>query len=402
MSKVLADLLGMDRRQLDRVIKRLEHVSLQPGVDARLTAEIITGSRERIRSIGFDPVDTTARELYYGLLAYAEACDMHVRESLLITERTSSPKAIQIIAKTAESLLKKDRAVSLQPATVRKILKAVPPKKTLRLLKFRSIDSVLKREDPMVFYALATRLEDASWHAQLSARLKRLQPRDVGEASVSVLALPSTWCSKLSSKLFDNVVQPVPEIGSVLLLPSVPHTQKGTVLLTMALALQAGQRLAIEALPYRARALSAGLEKMLPDLAAGYVQTLDSVYGLQPTWQAVYQLLVEDGRQRLPDFELILGDLQWESTETRLATIHTSLDAWVGSHYLGFLTDDKPLSLHVIDITACLVLGKKYGEQVISHMRASIWNELQLRYLKHEAFEQAVITQLSVSQEVVL
>lgn len=401
MSKFLASLLGVDQRDFAVTIERLEHVNLRPGIDVSLTAEIITRSRELVRSLGLDPADTTAREMYYGMLAFAEACDAGLREKLGLSDKVLEPEAAGILATNASKLLKKDIIVGLQPAAIRKLLSTVPPKKSLRLLKFRSISSVLKREDPRLLYALAKHLEDRSWHAQISARLKRLGPRDVSERPPEILALPTSWCSKLDKHSFEQAVQIVPEIGIVLLMPNLPTKRKGAVLLSLALALQAGQNLAVEALPLRANTFLAGLESTISQLASGQAKPLDAIHGLSPSWQSVYRLLVERSSS-LPEFDLILSELQWESTETRLAALYPSLDKWVDSHYLGFLTEDSPVSLHVIDVAINLVLGKKYGQQMLSHMRASLWNELCLRYMKQEPLEKSVIAQLSLDRGMVL
>lgn len=401
MSKFLASLLGVDQRDFAVTIERLEHVNLRPGIDVSLTAEIITRSRELVRSLGLDPADTTAREMYYGMLAFAEACDAGLREKLGLSDKVLEPEAASILATNASKLLKKDIIVGLQPAAIRKLLSTVPPKKSLRLLKFRSISSVLKREDPRLLYALAKHLEDRSWHAQISARLKRLGPRDVSERPPEILALPTSWCSKLDKHSFEQAVQIVPEIGIVLLMPNLPTKRKGAVLLSLALALQAGQNLAVEALPLRANTFLAGLDSTISQLASGQAKPLDAIHGLSPSWQSVYRLLVERSSS-LPEFDLILSELQWESTETRLAALYPSLDKWVDSHYLGFLTEDSPVSLHVIDVAINLVLGKKYGQQMLSHMRASLWNELCLRYMKQEPLEKSVIAQLSLDRGMVL
>ncbi len=402
MSKLIAELLGTDRRQFDKIISRLEHITLQPGVDTRLSAEIITKTRAKTRAFGYEPSEATAKELYYGLLSVAENHDELLRKRINIRKSTKLIEVSEIIAAEAEKLLSKEKLVAMQPVAVKKVLKAVPPKKTMKLLKYRSLDSVLKRENPLVLYALARTIEDKSWQTQINARLKRLQARDASEQSVNILYLPSSWKEKLKKNPFDNVVQPVPEIGSVLLLPTIPVMQKGAVLLTLSLVLQAGQRLSVESLPYRTKALSIGVEKLIPDIAAGYVEEFEPVHGLQPSWQAVYQLLVDNGNRSLPDFDLILGDLQWESTETKLASLVPEMDIWVGSHYLGYASNPFPLSMHVIDVTASLVLDRKFTEQIVSHMRASLWNELQLRYLKQDSLERAVISQLSFAQGVVL
>lgn len=402
MSKLIAQLLQADQRSFVRIIDRLESMCLQPGIDTKLTTEIITGAREKVRRLGLDPVDSTREELYYGLLAKARSDDESLRSKLGIVDSTPPAEAAEKIAFATDRLLKKDLVICMVPSAVKKLLRAVPPKRTLRTLHFRSIDSVLKREDPYVLYALAVRLEDTSWHSQVQARMRRLQPREASEAQVQVLSLPTSWLEKLEKTKFDSVIEPVAEIGAVLILPTMPLSVAGSVLLTTCLVLQASQRLAVESLPYRTRALTVGYEKLLPDIALGLIEELKPVHGLRPSWHAVFQLLAERGRDNSSEYEFMLGDLEWQSTETKLASIASELDFWINSHYLGYVVDGRPISLHVVDVTASLVLGKKYGNQIHSHLQASLWNELQLRYLKQENIERAIVSQLTMAQEIML
>jgi|GEM_PF-3174894 len=402
MSKLIAQLLQADPRGFATIIQRLESICLQPGVDTKLTTEIIVGAREKVRRLGLDPVDSTREELYYGLLAKAKNDDISLRAKLGIKNSTLPAEAAQRIAIATDKLLKKDLVICMIPSAVKKLLKAVPPKRTLRTLHFRSIDSVLKREDPYILYALAVRLEDASWHAQIQARMKRLGPREAKESNIQVLSLPTIWLEKLEKISFNSVIAPVAEIGSVLILPTTPLSVAGSVLLTTCLVLQAAQRLAVESLPYRTRALTVGYEKLMPDIALGLIEELKPVHGLRPSWHAVFQLLAERGRDNSSEYEFMLGDLEWQSSETKLASLASELDFWVNSHYLGYVVEGKPISLHVVDITASLVLGKKYGQQVHSHLQASLWNELQLRYLKQENIERSIVSQLTLAQEIMI
>lgn len=378
-------------------------MTAKPGVDVYLTAEIITQTREKSRSLGLDPADSTAEELYYALLARAEHDDVLLRQELSIDSETTIVNADKIIATTVEKLTTNDLVVSLQSSAVKKILKSVPPKKTMRVLKFRSINAVLKREDPFVLYTIAKKLEDKTWHTQVQARLKRLDPRDVTVCPVRVVTLPSSWLEKIPAHMKEHIVHPVAETGSVLILPVIPVEMKGSIVLTTTLVLQAVQRLAVESLPYRAKSMQTNIESLIPQIAAGYVHELKSIYGLQPTWMVVYQLLAEQTKQRLPEFEFVLSDIMWEHTEARLSRLHTTFDFWTNTHYLGHTLGSKlPISLHIVDVVASLVLGRKFGDQTVSHLRSSLWNELQVRYLKQEPLERAIIDQLTVARDVSL
>lgn len=394
MSRLIRELLDIDEREYSKVVDRLEHVSLRPGVDARLTADVITSTRQKIRSLGLDPSDTTHLELYYGLLAKAAADGGLLRQKYGIHANTTPSKAAEKIADALNPLVSKDKAVCIKPQAVKAVLKSVPPKKTMRALKLRSIDSVLKRENPLLLYALAKRLEEKSWHTQLTARLKRLKANDVTECPLQVLAMPETWMTKLKKYEFDHVVEAVPEIGAILLLPTVPVKTKGSVLLTSAVVMQSAQRLVVDSLPFKRRGMLEGHHTLLPDIAAGLTDEIESLHGVKPTWELAYQLLAERPHI-LPESEFILSDLNWQSTEMRLASIDTQLDFWVGSHYLASNTDHTPVSFHVIDVAASLVLEKEYGHQVVSHMRASLWNELQLGYFRQDAVERALVRQLT-------
>ncbi len=394
MSRLIRELLDMDQHAYDRMINRLEHVALSPGVDARLTADIITSSRQKIRALGLDPADTTLTELHYALVAKAAADGGSLRIKYGITQKTTPAQAAAKIADKLGPLVAVDKAVCIKPQAVKAVLKAVPPKKTMRALRLRSIDSVLKRENPLLLYALAKRLEEKSWHTQLMARLKRLQANDVTENPLQVLSMPHMWLTKLKYHRFDHVVEAVPEIGTILLLPTIPVKTKGSVLLTTAVVLQAAHKLAIESLPHKRRGMQEGHHTLIPDIAAGISTDLGMIHGAQPTWSLIYQLFAERP-DVLPDSEFILNDLDWRSTEMQLASLDPQLDFWVGSHYLGQLSDKSVVSLHVIDVAASLVLEKQFGQHVVSHMRASLWNELQLGYFRQDVMERALVRQLT-------
>jgi hypothetical protein len=396
MSKLLADLLGLERREFESAIARLEHMTLGPSIDVRVAVELQAKVREKTQQLGLDPHDTSHEELYYTLLARVERDDVLLREVFGLADADSVSNRCEKIASTLQPLLNKETVLALQPAAIKKILKSVPPKKTLRVLKFRSLDAVLKRVDPYVLYGLAKKLEDKTWHKQLHARLKRLQPRDVGEHSVRLVTMPEAWVEKLDDKLFQHFVQAIPEAGAVLLLPTIRAQESGAVLLATGVLLQAAQRLVIESLPYKLRALQHGIEVQIADIANGLAHTLAPVHGMHFSWHAVYYSLAQGAGQVAQESSFIVSDLEWESTEARLAMLHPELAFWKDTHFAGVYDEarDCVVSLHVLDCASNLVMRKVYGEQAAVHLQGSLWNELQSRYVSLESVETIVHEQL--------
>ena len=95
-------------------------------------------------------------------------------------------------------------------------------------------------------------------------------------------------------------------------------------------------------------------------------------------------------------------DLFWESTETKLASLVESMDFWVDSHYLGARAAAGPVSLHVLDVAISVVADTPYNDRRGAHMQASLWNELQIRYLREDVMTRSLAQQLSNTTGVML
>ncbi len=399
MSRLLVQLLRADERQFRAFIERLERACLNPGVDIRLSAEIITKTREKARTLGLDAVDTTAKEMYFALKNKLRVDDLKLKNKLKIDDKNVFSNT-EKLAKQATKLSKKELTLSVSAVGVKRILQAVPPRKTLRLLKLRSLDSVLKREDARVLYVLALQIEDSSWKSQVHAKIKRLQSKDINWQPAQVLCVPVAWMEKSASHIgHHGFMISCPDIGIVTLLPVVTKYTPGATTMSLGLILQAVQRLTIGTMPYRRQGFIQGYQQILPEIAHNRQPALLPVHGLSPSWRAVHQLLsmgfIEDNG---PEVELILGDLNFESTEMKLASLVPDFDFWVDAHYLGVKTEKEPVSLHLLDVARELVVDSDYENRLAKHLEGSIWNELQIRYLMQDAMSKALSHQLQDSE----
>jgi hypothetical protein len=138
------------------------------------------------------------------------------------------------------------------------------------------------------------------------------------------------------------------------------------------------------------------------EMSAGTVNLIESIHGLEPSWHAVHELL---GRGHvLGDFEpeLLVGELEWQSVEMKLAALISEFDFWVGNHYIGVKTGTKPVSLHFLDVARSVVADLQFDDRVYDHCRGSLWNELQIRYMQQDSISRLLAKQLQMKQEVVL
>ncbi len=405
MSKFIANLLGVSVPDFDRLVQRLEIYTGYDGADIKLKTKIITGARQKIRALGLDPEDSTVQEVYFALLQKVRADDASLRESLDIspllpakgdnTEDLTKKAALScvVIGNHLNPLLQKEKVLCLKTSTVKRILKSIPPKKTLKMLGLRSAGSVLRSNDPRTLYALASQIESESWNSQVAAQLRRLQAKDIHESSPEIISLPLDWTLRLSEVEFKKLFIANSELGSIVVLPSLSILSSGATLLSCAVLLQAAQKLSVESLPYRIDSLSSGVSRVIPEISSGQIRALQPVYGLNPNWPAVYQLLSE-GSFQTSEYEFILQDLDWESVETKLASLSPDLDFWVDSHYLALPNQDLPVSFHLVDVAASAVMEREFGQQFVAHLRASLWNEFQISYLRYGALQSQIVKQL--------
>lgn len=397
MSKLLGQLTGVGRQQLGRITDRLEHMSNVAGVDAQLTADVVLRVRDKSRLLGLDPKDTTPRELYHALQHKAVESDKILRGGFGLDGQDDTAR----VAAGLQTLVQNEQCLTIQPAALKQLLKAVPPKATLRALKFRSIDAVLKREDPIALYALASYLEEASWGRQVAARMKRFKLRDCGTSTVHVIALPLEWQKKLTKVSFDQAVKLVPEVGAVMILPSIPLEEDGAALLLSTMVLQASEQLAAESLPFYMQVLHRASNELVQEIAAGKRVDVEPIFGLQPAWTVVYRLLMSTdvSYTDIHQLGIVRADMNWQSIETKLSVLANELDFWVGTHFLGAVSGDVVTSMHVADVAANVVMNRQYEQQFTTHLESSAWNELSVRYMQQDVMQKRLFSQILPSMQ---
>lgn len=395
MSKLLVDLLHVHDRDFREMIARIEQVCLSPGVDIRLTSEISINTQEKARLLGLDTEDTTLEELFFALRAKLIDHDAKLLGALKLTKLNPQMRAKKLTV-LANKLSKREKSLSITPAGCRRILLAVPPRRTLKALKLRSLESVLKREDPRVIYALASQIEDDSWRSQIHAKMKRLQAKDIGWHTPEAVAMQSSWYEKLTAHLSSHgLYVRSAEMGILVVMPVMNNTRPGLSLYALGTLLQALERFSVESMPYIQSGLLQGYNVALPEIAHGMQPTLSPIHGLKPAWSAVYELFMKGHLpNELPDAELVLGDISWQSVEMKIASIMPDFAFWVGSHFLGRADEGKVVSFHFLDVARNAVLDVHFGTQSCAHLESSLWNELQVRYLQQQALSTTLVNQL--------
>lgn len=162
MSKVIAQLLNEPERLVSRALAKVETKNSYPDHDVRLIAENIQKIRAKITELGMDPDDTTGPELYHALIAKFQKDSLALEESLNMRAAGFNLKSVKAAA-LIKAVVELPDQWALKTTPTKNSLRAQPPKQLMKHLNYRSVESLLKRENLAEVVLAAAYTESAGW-----------------------------------------------------------------------------------------------------------------------------------------------------------------------------------------------------------------------------------------------
>lgn len=398
MTRILSELLGAQQPAFQMGIAKLERASGHPSNDVRLTADIVQATKLKIRQLGLDPHDTTGPELYEALQQRIKADDARLASSL-----QAVAQADDIVAAVAHAL----RTVpiprscfALKNTSAKRLLKKAPPKRAMKLLGYRSFESMLKHEPVASLYAAAWLVESDSWRKGMVEQYGKLQASDFETSTITVVN-PSTprWQHLTETVIAakkHNVIG-FKELGAVVLLP-LPQEQPPVVTTaTLVLALHAMNEIRAASTYLKLCQVKPNFGEVLQSVVADEPSLSTNVLDSPVPWQIVqryYARFKQAFRSEVFEPHIQIDDLSWHNIERVLTHLEPSLEFWRGTPALGLLHEHQPVSFNIADVALACCNQLPYGSRIVHYARHSLWHELLLGYLKHDNVEQSVLGQL--------
>jgi len=172
MSRHISSLLGQPERLIKQKLAKLEDKNGYPSHDARHLADNIQAVRLKLSELGLDPDDTTAEELYHALLVRFE-------KDCLAFDIENNFHSVDFVQKAEKAieLIQKDIVLPqrwvLKSTAAKNLLRLHPPKKLMKQLSYRSVESMIKRENVAYLFIAANRIESAAWQNGLHQLVSR-------------------------------------------------------------------------------------------------------------------------------------------------------------------------------------------------------------------------------------
>jgi len=398
MTRVLSELLGAEQPGFGMTIRQLEAATGKPSTDIRLTSEIVQRAQQKLQSLHLDPHDTTGKELYHALLGRFYDDEKLAREALKVSVSADPTEIHTASIKFIHSQVGKRSVFAIKNSIAKKLLKKVPPKKTMKQLGYRSLDSMLKHEAVPHLYVAAFLCEALSWRKKFLEQYAALQPRDFELRNIDI-SMPQTkrWevvAGHVAKQQYPIVV--FKELGSVV---ALPQSNKSVAVLTDILLI-AG---AVNDIQSATSFLK--LQQMKPDFGS-FVRTIAENEPITQAklmdrivpWRVVHQYYARFAKAYNPlifEPHIQPSDLHWLHPESLLGKIHPALSFWHDTRYTAHVRSTDKVSFNLFDVARNAMASVSFAERTTQALRQALWQELMIRYLDQSNVEQAIAGDLA-------
>ncbi|HSX44797.1 MAG TPA: hypothetical protein VLF39_01635 [Candidatus Saccharimonadales bacterium] len=400
MSKSLSELLGANEPWFSINVTELEKASGNQSIDVRLTAEIATKINRHVIALELDPTQSSSEELYYALMNLVGLHNQFLSKHIGLSDLAKVEEVITKIRLVIERLNIPKQTWALKHSVAKRLLTNNPPQQTMKKLKYRSIDSMLKRESMGLLFGLIRILESEEWLSKFIKTYKKLQPADFEARPIEFIqpaggrwqAITGDYVRKSHHNLIHSK-----ELGSILILPLPVDQLKGLPMMLMTIILYYINEIRLYGAFLKLKQIEPNFGDMVVKLIADDDTGKLKVGRHTVHWRVVQRHLAHQSKSAnhgLFEPYLEASDLAWRKAEEVLYRLEPALMYWHEMDYVGLMVEDRPISFNLMDNAVNYLNNVPYGQQSCHYMRHSLWNELQMRYLSHPALEAQVLKQL--------
>jgi len=405
MSRVLSNLLGAKEPSFTMTLRSLEAASGAPAVDIRLSSDISSKITKKIRELGLSSKDVNGKELYYSLQKLIQKHDKFIVKAIGGTDPSDVQDLLPKIVATIEKLPLQKNCWAIKHSVAKRLLKNLPPKKIMNQLGYKSIDSMLKRENINELLGALRFAESPTWLKKFISTYKKLAPSDFESRQICIICLSNRRWSELSKeyvyKTHYNITH-LKEMGVIAVLPLPLDRLRGICITLLSLILHYINEIRLYSAYFK-------LQQVKPNFGDIITKTLmedcnEAVkLAKQPIhWRVIQRHYGSLDNNRLPDVfapHIQSEDLEWHQVEDVLYRVEPALKFWENLDFVGVTYDGWPVSFNLIDNAICYTNNLPYGKQSVARLRNCLKDELYKRYLEQDMLKQQVIDQLDMEIE---
>lgn len=403
MTRFLSDALKAHEPYFRIGLQRLEAANGNPNTDIRFSTEVLHASRQKLRQLGLDPHDTTDRELYQALQEKVRADDRQLDRTLrtlAATHVSAEADPVAGIIHALKQLPDSKRCYAVKSSSLKSLIKQVPPRRAMKQLGYRSLDSFLKHEAPILILAAAWLSEGDNWQKRFREQYRKLRPSDFENRNIGLLYPTSSRWKSLAGKAVEekrhNLLS-FKEAGALVFLPFSATIPAGAVTASLSLALHEMNEIRAASTFLKLCQVRKDFGSVVKQVSEDGPQLSSRLLDQPVPWhmiQRYYARFTHHFRDEIFEPHLQLEDMAWHPVESTISAIEPALKFWEGGAHLAMLHGRQAVSLNLVDAALNFCNQLPYEQRVSHYFQQSMWHELLLRYLRHDKIERSVLGEL--------
>ncbi len=400
MSRLISELLGATEPMFSIAVQQLEQASGKPGVDVRLTAEIIGQIQQKTQSLGLDPKDTTGKELYAALTHKVKTSEKSLTRAIGGTDPEDVAQMLPLMKKAAEDAKIPRKCWVLKRSVAKEFLKKTPPPNIMKRLGYRSIDSLLKNENIFEIYGALRFAEGPEWLNVFDAQYDTLKPSDFEERDIEIVVMPAERWGDISEQFVHKKrhnITHLKELGVILMLPIKVERMPGLVITVMPLLFHYTNEIRLYSAFFKMQQVKSNFAEIFINTLIADPPSAAVMAGQNIHWRVIQRYFGKLENEYHPEiFEPHVQpeDLHWRRAESILFDIEPELGWWRDLDYVGINHQGRPVTFNLMDVAMSYSNNTPYAQRAVFHFREALWNELFMRYMGEKTLEQQVLKQL--------
>lgn len=396
----LRDLLNAKEPLFGQSLQQLEAVSHKPGVDAKLAGEIHERAAKAMRELGLDERDTTGPELYHALMAQVKKHDEHLAKSIGGNYNMNVTELLPLMRDAAAKVKVPRDAWVLKKSVAKDMLRDMPPKNIMQLLGYRSVDSMLKRENLAEIYGALRFAESPEWLNSFNETYKKLTPSDFETRKIEVVIMPRERWGDIAEHFIEKKrhnITHLKELGVILMLPVKVNKLPGITIWAMSLLFHYTNEIRLYSSFFKLQQVKKNFGEIVVNTLIADPDLGSIMAGANVHWRVIQRYFGKLEKESHPEiFEPHVQpeDLHWRHAEAILYEIDPELKFWKDLDYVALMHDGRPTTFNMMDVAASYCNKTPYEQRTIYHFRESLWNEIFMRYMGQKTLEEQILQQL--------
>lgn len=230
MTKFLIQLFEAPEVDFRHHINDWESRSGKKSIDIRLTNQIKNSAKDILAYLGLAD-DATPREVYHALNHLLNKENDIIEKSLGINSESTSDEVIKKIVSFIKTKKVVGESYFMKPAKIKSHIKKHPPKKLMKILGYRSVDSLLKRESDGLIISVARETESAEWQKEYTKFCSNLVGSDFHIQDIDICLVSPKSRDRMNHAKVESsyLVRQTSEVGDLSLLPLSKRFKNDTI-----------------------------------------------------------------------------------------------------------------------------------------------------------------------------